>query len=127
MTTSVSVDIYFEHCYSCGTPFGMSAALQRRFRNKHETFYCPSGHGQVYAQPVEQKLREAEAALRIEQESTAYLRSHNDQLLTDLNKKSKEIAQIKRRANAGVCPHCHRTFQQVSRHMASKHPEEATG
>lgn len=34
----------------------------------------------------------------------------------------KKIIQTKRRALAGVCPCCTRTFQNVQRHMKSKHP-----
>jgi len=34
----------------------------------------------------------------------------------------KEKYRLQKRIKNGVCPCCHRSFVQLSRHMASKHP-----
>ena len=33
------------------------------------------------------------------------------------------VTRLKKRAIAGVCPCCNRTFQQLAAHMAHKHPD----
>lgn len=42
-----------------------------------------------------------------------------------------QVTRMKNRAAAGVCPCCNRTFTQLARHMATKHPtfvaEEVAG
>ena len=35
------------------------------------------------------------------------------------------LTRAKKRHRAGLCPCCNRQFQDLVRHMASKHPEEA--
>ena len=34
-----------------------------------------------------------------------------------------QISKLKKRASAGVCPCCNRSFQNLRRHMGNKHPE----
>tara|TARA_Y100000310_G_scaffold338946_1_gene430083 strand:- start:1163 stop:1354 length:192 start_codon:yes stop_codon:yes gene_type:complete len=34
-----------------------------------------------------------------------------------------QVTKLKNRAKAGVCPCCNRTFQNLSRHMETKHPD----
>lgn len=36
-----------------------------------------------------------------------------------------QVTRLKNRAAAGVCPCCNRTFHQLVRHMAAKHPDFA--
>jgi len=36
-----------------------------------------------------------------------------------------ELTKLKKRVTNGVCPCCHRSFQNLRRHMATKHPNEA--
>ena len=37
-----------------------------------------------------------------------------------------QLTKAKKRAEAGMCPHCKRTFQKVQRHIANKHTEAAS-
>lgn len=36
------------HCAYCNVPFAIFSAHDRRLRESHEPFYCPSGHSNVY-------------------------------------------------------------------------------
>lgn len=36
-----------------------------------------------------------------------------------------QLTKARKRADAGVCQHCHRTFANVARHVAGHHPEHA--
>ena len=46
-----------------------------------------------------------------------------ERLHGDLMDAAKEAKRLNRRAKAGVCSKCHRTFKQLSRHMKSKHED----
>jgi hypothetical protein len=34
----------------------------------------------------------------------------------------KAKQKLEARVHAGVCPHCHRSFKELARHMAAQHP-----
>jgi len=51
----------------------------------------------------------------------------NRRLRDDILDKTKELKTIKKRIHAGVCPHCNRHFQNVERHMKTKHNEKKGG
>lgn len=107
-------------CCSCGVEFAMPARLLRERRENGGGFYCPNGHRLVYKTPtterLKKKLESAEARARHEadqreaaERSNAALRGAN--------------TKLRNRAAAGVCPCCHRSFQNVARHMSGQHPQ----
>jgi hypothetical protein len=96
--------------------------------NRHrdgKTFYCPNGHGQCYTKTEEQKLREllaAEKSRREQAERDAeWHRAETRKAELAASKAKKALKKVETRVNAGVCPHCNRTFQQLARHMQCKH------
>lgn len=122
--------LWVETCFSCKTTFAMSdsvhtAALERR---EKMSFFCPNGHSQVYVsgETEADELRRERDRLKQEQ---AYL---NDRLTeAESGKRLAErraaaakgqVTKLKKRAAAGVCPCCNRTFSDLQRHMHSKHP-----
>jgi hypothetical protein len=117
------------NCYSCGVPFAMPSNLMRRFRATKDTFYCPNGHGQIFAKSTQQKLEEVEARLHRERQSAdARIRAARDQ--ADAAERSARSlrganTKLRKRVAAGVCPCCRRSFQNVARHMAGQHPDFA--
>jgi len=109
------------NCYLCGVTFAMPVDLMQHRRDDRKTFYCPNGHGQVFAGKSEaEKLKEqlaAEQTRRATAETEAvYQRTRADRATTNL-------ARIQKRVNHGVCPCCKRTVKQLAQHMATKHPE----
>ena len=52
-------DFIMETCFSCGMRFAYPKADYEIFRKSHESFYCPKGHNQYYAEKTrEEKLKE---------------------------------------------------------------------
>lgn len=110
-------------CASCRMVYAIPASLVSSARaypgNKPNgwTLCCPLGHEWHYTGPsVTEKLAEERRRLQAtrdllehEQRSHAATRGH--------------LTRQKRRAAAGTCPCCDRTFQQLARHMESKHPD----
>ncbi len=85
---------------------------------------CPNGHGWHY-RPQAQINEEAE--IRRERDRLKQQMAQRDDEVAEQRRKvadlERKAAAAKKRASAGVCPCCSRTFQNVARHMATKHSE----
>lgn len=113
------VELFTEECYLCGVIFGLTSDMQRRRAEDHRDFFCPNGHSQHYLGETE-----AQKNARLLREEQA----RHQRTITRLNEeqKAKEKAERKlKRVQKGVCPCCSRTFQNLARHMATKHPDDA--
>jgi hypothetical protein len=103
------------HCW-CGITLAVPETLYDHAKQDDKNqIYCPLGHTFVFRDNYRTKL-EAERRrhlatrelLEAEERSHVATRGH--------------LTRARKRAAAGVCPCCHRTFQNVARHVASKHP-----
>lgn len=117
----ILVDLIETHCW-CGLPFAIPSQLHRVFKEEGKEIYCPLGHSVV-----------------LKETTTDRLRCENDRLTQRLAQKDDDIefhkrqaaaargqtTKLKRRTMAGLCPCCRRNFQNLARHMKTKHPEFA--
>lgn len=123
-TTSITVGLTHVECYLCACAFAIPTSLYDRRCEDHGDFWCPNGHRQHFTgKSSAERLRE--------QLDDAYkyansIASERDSAERSARALRGHLTRQKRRAVAGVCPCCHRTFQQVSRHMANKHPDYLT-
>lgn len=108
-------------CSKCGIVFTVPETWRAEKQATGDGWYCPNGHCRVYADSDAEKYRKL-----LEQE-----KQRHQKTLSRLNeaeaaeqKVSKELSRVKKRVSAGVCPCCNRTFQQLARHMKTKHPEQ---
>lgn len=106
-------------CPACGVVFGITDEYEQRRRESGAPFYCPNQHYMSYGKS---KLHKVEEARDAAEARAGQLAVDNDQLANDLLDAAKEAKRLKRRATSGVCSECHRTFQNMQRHMATKHP-----
>lgn len=124
-TVNQEIKIVTEVCIKCGVIFGLTGDYQQRRRWDHETFYCPSGHAQMYpAKNQVEKLAEEleqERRRRIDEVEAARVRA--DFAEAAKKKAESELARVTKRAHAGVCPCCKRSFANVARHMQTKHKD----
>lgn len=114
--------IHVGGCIKCGVPIYMPEAKYNFAQRDHsENFYCCNGHPQVFVGKTEaQKLREEldrEKSRRATAEMDARTARHAESIAKGKLKATNE------RVKNGVCPCCNRTFQNLMRHMATKHPE----
>jgi NMD protein affecting ribosome stability and mRNA decay len=110
-----------EVCQTCGIMYALpEEMLDRARKNPKIWWYCPNGHHWHF--PVksdEQKLRDAQDALARE-------RADHDQTVASLRATRGVVTKQKnklQRVAKGVCPCCSRSFSDLKRHMASKHPD----
>jgi hypothetical protein len=114
----------------------MPKSWDELFRADHRTFYCINGHAQCYSQQPSEASR-----LRQQLEEERRLRQRAEQNIAmwrdDANEARKQAehqrarangykgfaSRITKRAKAGLCPCCNRSFVKLAQHMATKHPE----
>ena len=124
MSTSVLLTLNHVHdAIARVMVFGVTEDFERRRRDDHKTFYCPTGHPNVWRQQSEaERLRRD---LRREREALARKTASLDQTEASLRATKGVVTKQRKkldRVQNGVCPCCNRTFVNLARHMAAKHP-----
>jgi len=116
-------------CYLCRSEIYLPDSLyDAACRSSAINFYCPFGHQQHFVQgdTTETELRRERDMLkqqiaRVEHERDLATREANEQ--TERAKKAEAASKrLKKRAAAGTCPCCSRTFANMSAHMLHEHP-----
>lgn len=123
-----SIDLEIVHCANCGVPFGITRDYEQRRREDHGSFFCPAGHSNVFkgktdAERLREQLqrKEQDLAAEVERRRRAEAAVQAEQFKTRAERAAK--TKLKNRVGHGVCPCCKRSFENLRRHMASKHPE----
>jgi hypothetical protein len=111
---------------------GMAHAVPSEFRSYqmrcHDNggvvpdIFCPLGHAHI---PSGKGKAERERERR--EAAEAALSATRDQLSAERKEHAAtkgQLTKAKKRAFAGVCPCCNRSFVDVRRHMVTKHPEQ---
>ena len=109
------------HCYKCSVPFWVPDIFNAERHRLGDEFYCPAGHSQVYKKSDAEK--EAERLRGLLNDATR----RNTDLTTNLTTTQVErdkLARKLKRVQRGVCPQCNRSFQNLARHMCTKHGEQ---
>lgn len=137
-TLIVEKKLITETCCNCGMLFAMTSEFKNdrlKRRPNDYTFYCPRGHPQHYTGPsvarrLQQQLDEERSLRQRAEQSVAMwaddareARASAEKERQRANGYKSHATRITKRAKAGVCPCCNRTFKQIADHMARQHPE----
>jgi hypothetical protein len=105
----------------------MPETYRQQRQEDGQTFYCPNGDPRAYVEPEIDRLRKEtarlQAAVLAKQAEANQQRERYFAEQREHEKTQKKMTRLKKRTAAGVCPCCQRTFQQLSRHMKTKHVE----
>lgn len=121
-----------ERCASCGIYFGFPESFEAVKRRTGATFYCPNGHPQVYPDKamLETQLAELKKQVTRQIAERDQIQAQRDYYEQEATRKGRELKTVRtaktrmeNRVKHGVCPCCNRSFVQLARHMASKHPD----
>jgi hypothetical protein len=123
--TKIIEEFLVEHCCSCGVSFAITEDLHIRRRCDGGVFWCPNGHQQQFTESEIERLR------KLLERTASELRA--EKCVTMAEKQAREIAENAaaraqrklKRVHKGVCPCCKRSFTNLARHMAIKHPDPA--
>lgn len=114
------MDYEYFCCWSCGVNFAVQRSYAANLKAKEKTFHCPNGCRLSWGESEATILRRERDLLkqRIAQKDDE-MRAARERL----EKQQKQYRRLEKRTAAGTCPCCKRTFSNMSRHMASQHPE----
>lgn len=104
-------------CSECGVRFGLQAFYKSKLQETHQTFYCPNGHSQYF--PGETEAEKLRKELKRKEQELANKVIEKINVENELLKTQRKL----KRVHNGTCPCCKRTFQNLKRHMETKHPE----
>jgi len=128
-TMSFTETLRVTRCW-CGMAHAIPQALynhmleQRDNNQKQDGCYCPLGHVWIItgeseldrerakAERLERTLANRDESLRIERASHTATKG--------------QLTKARKRAARGVCQHCHRSFVNMAKHVATKHPGALT-
>ena len=118
---------FVETCCQCKTQFCITDDFRKVAMERCETFqfYCPHGHPQHYVRgesELEKIRRERDQFKQQIAERDDALREAHDKTSRIVAAARGEITKMKKRAHAGMCPCCNRSFANMARHMKQKHP-----
>ena len=86
-------------------------------------WYCPNGHQLVYTESEADRLRRERD--RLQQQI-----AQRDDEIKDLENRRRaavgQVTKLRKRASAGTCPCCQRTFSNMAQHMKRQHPDFVT-
>ncbi len=116
-------------CCRCDEQFGMTRERHRVAKRTEQTFYCPNGHKQYFplGKSDLEQLQEERDRL-IEQRDAANEQARRQRKAKEAAQRSAsaykgQTTKLKNRAAAGLCPCCNRSFENLARHMKTKHPD----
>jgi hypothetical protein len=124
-----------ETCNQCNAVFAMEEELQQQRLADKRGFYCPNGHMMTYMGKSEtDKLRDqlneerrqrqsAEQRVAMWQDEAREAEERAKKERARANGYKGHATRITKRAKAGVCPCCNRSFENLRRHMTTKHPQ----
>jgi hypothetical protein len=132
VTLERKVEMTVKECGTCGIPYAVPDYFEAQRRKDHLTFYCPNGHARYYTEQPDENAAELKKKLDLEKRlreaaeaDARYARNRQSAAENSLRATKGVVTKLKRRVGNGVCPCCGRTFSQLARHMANKHPDFA--
>lgn len=116
-------------CGSCHVDFAIDQGWHQELQRTGDWFFCPNGHKIHYTKTEIQRLADEKAKL---ERSLEAARARGDSWRDQAQAAERQAraykghtTRLRKRAAAGVCPCCTRTFQNLQRHMANQHPDFA--
>jgi|ERR1700761_62033 len=120
-------------CSKCNIFFAVEASVRQRWQREGGTFYCPNGHSQIYRETDTARLQKqlevarndiAEATRRelFAKANAAAERAAREATERQLVARKAANTRLRNRVKNGACPCCNRNFENLQRHMKTKHP-----
>lgn len=112
---------------NCGISFAVPKWWETGKRENHSWFYCPNGHHQHFAEESDLEIAQRERDIakqqvaRAEQERDAAIKAE-DKAHADKRLALLKVKKLEKRAAAGTCPCCQRSFANMTTHMRKQHP-----
>jgi transposase-like protein len=120
----ISVQMTDMECGECGIQFAVPESWRAEKQRTGKGWHCPNGHARAY---IESDVKRLEKQLAEAHRTNTALAEQVRQAQIAERKATAERKRIAKRISAGVCMCCNRTFQNLARHMKTKHAETIGG
>lgn len=123
----ITVSLTVVDCGACAVVFAVPDRFDRERRADGKKFYCPNGHSLTYNGAIAQlrkELKEAERRADYYRVAEAEETRRRKDAEASLRATKGVVTRMRKRAIAGACQFCHRSFANVARHVATQHPGE---
>jgi GTP cyclohydrolase FolE2 len=121
---------FISPCWKCKCEVWLPTPLYKAARHSSRiVFFCPYGHEAVFSEDeteADKLRRERDRLLQRTAQLDDVIAAQKRELFAErelVNNLKTQRKVMVRRAKAGTCPCCHRTFRQMALHMRNKHPE----
>jgi len=121
MSMTVTTNLVTVTCW-CGVVYCIPKSLDDEAKRTGHAVYCPTGHTWVCRDTENERLRKElaqtqDARDRVIRQRDAEQKAHS---VT-----KGQLTKARKRAAAGVCPCCHRSFasDKMADHIKTKHPD----
>lgn len=117
-----------EDCITCGVIFTVPTVMRDQAYQEGGYFHCPNGHAQGWSKEKsehEQLRRERDRLqqrLAEKDDEIKFQREQREATERRLSASKGQVTKFKNRVGHGVCPCCNRSFENLARHMGTKHP-----
>ena len=137
MNLTVSTELTSMTCPHCAGIFALSQAFldeARRKGNFAQVWVCPyckekRGYGksehEIEKAKLEAQIAQLERSKKWAEERKDYAEKEAAHFRKSRDGMKGVLAKERKRVGNGVCPCCNRTFGNLQRHMATKHPGHA--
>jgi hypothetical protein len=119
-------NLYVQECCVCFIRFAVPKSFDDARRRDGKSFFCPVGHSQSYTESENDRIRRERDRLKQEQarlnDEVNRQRELCEAAERSASARKGQITRLKKRAAAGVCPCCNRSFENLKNHMSAKHP-----
>ncbi len=116
-------------CGKCGIVHYIPTSLYRENKqlgDKGPGWHCPNGHPRIFRDNETDTLRRERDRLKqqlaCERDRTQHQKDRAKSAEKSKSAFKGQVTRLRNRAKNGVCPCCNRSFQNLARHMHSKHP-----
>lgn len=118
----------FSNCITCGVSYSVPEPMWNKQQEKGGFHHCCNGHSQGWDKEdsgieilrrERNRLKQQAARLKDESRTNLELARSNERTAAAYK---GQVTKLKKRAKHGVCPCCNRSFQNLARHMESRHP-----
>lgn len=116
-------------CPACSMMFAAPHRFVAERRVDGQSFFCPAGHPMGFHETEVDRLKKQ---LEEQKRATAWAEQGRDSWQRTAKSAERSLSatkgvvtRTKNRISKGVCPCCKRSFQDLRRHMGTKHPDYA--
>ena len=111
----------------CGMALAIPSNLYRHAKDYGSTVYCPLGHQFSWTETEADRLRKKLEATEAQRDRARQRERAERDLKEDTQRRliaqKGATTKARKRHAAALCPCCNRSFVQLRRHMAAKHPD----